>query len=115
MQVAALTGKEPVFGQLLRHLGALDEGARGWADAAAYCPAGAVDWSPESETTRKHRRFGPLRDFPAPGGFAQERFSYHTKLGAGWRLYFRPERTEIGPLVLIGYLGPHLPTAHFDG
>ncbi len=114
-QIAALSGREPVFGSVLRHLGALDQGARQWAKSAAYCPAGGVNWSLESETTLKHGRHGPLRDFPVPAGFAQERFSCHTKLGTGWRLYFRPERAATGPLVLIGYLGPHLPTARFDG
>ena len=113
-QLVALSGKEPVFGPLLRHLGALDEGARQWTQTTAYCPAGSINWSPESAATLQHRRFGPMRDFDLPPGFAPGRFSYHTKLVDGWRLYFRPERTAAGPLVVIGYLGPHLPTKRFE-
>lgn len=54
-----------------------------------------------------------MRDFPVPTGFAQERWSLHTKphWGAGSRLYFRPERTSDVGVVLIGYFGNHLPPA----
>jgi hypothetical protein len=114
-QFAALSGKEPVFGAMLRHLDALDEGARQWAEPATYCPAGSIKWSTESLATLKHGRFGPMRDFPPPTGFAPRRFSYHTKLVDGWRLYFHPERTQKSPVVLIGYIGAHLPTVRFDG
>jgi len=114
-QFAVLSGKAPVFGPMLRHLDALDEGARQWAEATTYCSAGSINWSSESSATLKHSRFGPMRDFPAPRGFAPRRFSYHTKLVDGWRLYFCPERTQNGPVVLIGYFGAHLPTVRFDG
>jgi hypothetical protein len=56
-----------------------------------------------------------MRDFPVPEGFAAARWSLHTKLtgGAGTRLYFRPERVGAAAVVLIGYVGDHLPTTRY--
>lgn len=114
-QIRELTGTEPVFRQLIRHLRALNQGARDWAAETAYIPSGALAWSPESESTLGHKKYGPMRDFPMPEGFEPERWSLHTKLtgGGGARLYFMAKRTEEQPVVLIGYFGAHLPTANF--
>lgn len=114
-QIAALTGTEPIFKQLLRHLRALDRGARNWLPATSYTPASALPWSVESSATLGHGKFGPLRDFPVPDGFSAERWTLHTKLAAGKRLYFRALRTATDSLVLIGYFGEHLPTVKFPG
>jgi hypothetical protein len=112
-QVNALTGAEPVFPQLIRHLRALNQGARDWDLDTSYAPAGALAWSFESKSTLKHGRYGPMRDFSMPAGVAAERWSHHTKLMGGARLYFRAIRTDEGPIVLIGYFGDHLPTVEF--
>ncbi|HMQ22566.1 MAG TPA: hypothetical protein PKE00_08770 [Planctomycetota bacterium] len=108
--IGAMTGSETVFNQLVRHLRALDEGARTWADGV-YEPL-AVSYSVESSATLNHRTDGPMRDFGMPDGFAFERWSLHTKLTGGnsARIYFRPERVDGQALVLVGYFGPHLPT-----
>jgi len=111
---AALTGAEPVFQQLVRHLRALNSAAEAWAAGAPYQPQG-VTFSPESEQTLSHGRFGPMRDFPSPDGFGQERWSLHTKLtgGNGARMYFRAIRSPEGVAVLIGYFGHHLPCMRY--
>jgi hypothetical protein len=111
---AALTGAEPVFQQLIRHLRALNSAAVAWAAGAPYQPRG-ITFSPESDQTLSHGRFGPLRDFPAPDGFPQERWTLHTKLtgGAGARMYFRAVQGPQGAAVLIGYFGPHLPCVRY--
>jgi len=116
-QIAVLTGTEPVFHQLFRHLQALNQGADEWQLNAPYVPVGAISWSSESNSTLGHGRYGPLRDFPMPVGYSPQRWSHHTKLsgGAGARLYFHAERTSDGPVVLVGYFGPHLPTVLFSG
>ena len=116
-QIAALSGNEPVFHQLFRHLRALDQGAASWQPDAQYSPSEAITWSRESNATLDHRTYGPLRDFPMPGGFSPRRWSDHTKLsgGAGARLYFHAERTDESALVLIGYFGGHLSTIRFGG
>jgi hypothetical protein len=107
---AALSGSEPVFRQLIRHLRALNIAADAWVPGAVFKPEG-ITYSLESDQTLLHGKFGPIRDFPSPAGFAHERWSLHTKLtgGAGARLYFRAVRSAASKAVLIGYFGVHLP------
>ena len=112
-QIRNMTGPEPVFRQLIRHLRALNHGARDWNLDAPFVPSGAVMWSSESKATLNHGKYGPMRDFPAPDGFSVERWSRHTKLSHGVRLYFQEVRMSEGPAVLIGYFGVHLPTVEF--
>ncbi len=109
-----LTGSEPVYRQLLRHLHALNAAISSWGEGEPLVPQG-ITFSPESAETLKNGKFGPLRDFPTPDGFTHERWSLHTKLtgGAGARLYYRPVRTAQTKLVLIGYFGPHLPCVRY--
>lgn len=116
-QISALTGSEPVFHQLFRHLRALDQGAASWPLGTTYSPSGVITWSRESNATLHHGNHGRMRDFPIPNGFAPRRWSFHTKLsgGNGYRLYFHPERTEEMAVVLIGYFGSHLPTVKSNG
>jgi hypothetical protein len=113
-QISKLSGSEMVFRQLLRHLRALDVGARRWPAGEVFEPGG-VTYSVESKATLDDGILGPMRDFPAPEGFEVERWSLHTKLtgGAGARLYFRAVRTEADTVVLIGYFGDHLPTVRY--
>jgi hypothetical protein len=108
--IEAMTGNEPVFRQLVRHLRALDEGARLWT-GGAYAPV-AVSYSVESEATLKHGVYGPQRDFATPPEFRAERWSLHTKMtgGNGARMYFRSDQFEERLVVLVGYVGPHLAT-----
>jgi hypothetical protein len=107
---ALLSGSEPVFRQLIRHLRALNSAAELWAIGTPFRPEG-ITFSQESNQTLSHGRFGAMRDFPAPTGFENERWSFHTKLtgGAGARLYFRAVMIGRSKAVLIGYFGPHLP------
>lgn len=112
--IGSLTGTEPVYRQLLRHLRVLNTSVLEWAEGESFLPQG-ITFSPESALTLSHGRFGPIRDFPSPEGFNFERWSLHTKLtgGAGARLYFRPIWTDGVKVVLIGYFGSHLPCIRF--
>jgi len=107
---SSLSGSEPVFRQLVRHLRALNAAAEAWAPGTPYRPEG-ITYSQESDQTLSHGNFGPIRDFPSPAGYEQARWSLHTKLtgGAGARLYFRAVKTDTSKVVLIGYFGAHLP------
>ena len=62
-----------------------------------------------TETQRTLYQYGKERNFLCPGG-ERRTFSWHIRLTPhGWRVYFHPEpgtRT-----IIIGYIGPHLPTA----
>jgi len=113
-QIAQMTGREPVFRQLLRHLRALNEGALNCLEGTVYAPEG-ISFSVESTSTLNHGTYGPMRDFPTPDGFEPERWSLHTKLtgGNGARLYFRHVRSGSQSFVLIGYFGDHLPTVTY--
>jgi len=113
-QLSVLTGNEPVFRQLLRHLRLLNSGAETWLPGTGFEPDG-ITYSVESRPTLNDGTLGPMRDFPVPAGFEAKRWSLHTKLtgGAGARLYFRAEQAETGGLVLIGYFGDHLPTVRY--
>lgn len=113
-QIGALSGNEPIFRQLVRHLHALDAGALKWVAGKPFEPVG-VTYSVESLSTLNDGTLGPMRDFPTPVGFETDRWSLHTKLtgGAGARLYYRPVRSGADPVVLIGYFGDHLPTVRY--
>jgi hypothetical protein len=113
-QIQGLTGSEPVFRQLVRHLRALHEGALRWEEGEAFAPV-AVTFSVESKTTLDDGVLGALRDFPTPAGFSVERWSLHTTLtgGNGARLYFRAIRQQGKGFVLVGYFGDHLPTSRY--
>lgn len=114
-QIHALGSPDSVLRQLVRHLRALDAGAMNWTLGTTFAPGYALAWSDESNSTLDHRRYGPMRDFSVPTGFTALRWRFHTKLtaGAGYRLYFRAERSSEGTVVLIGYFGPHLPTVKY--
>ncbi len=65
--------------------------------------------SPESQPTLE--QYAEVRTFLCPDG-VERLFSWHARLTPGdWRIYFFPERnTRRG---IIGFVGPHLPTARF--
>jgi len=113
-QISALSGNEPVFRQLIRHLRALDDGVVRWEDGKPFEPV-SVTFSVESKATLDDGALGPMRDFPTPPGFDAERWTLHTKLtgGAGARLYFRAVRSAQRTVVLVGYFGDHLPTVMY--
>lgn len=110
--IEGYSGSEPFFGQIIRHLRALNDAAANWTPGRPFSVSG-VSASPESPATLQHGQYGPLRDFPVPQGFAARRWSSHTKPtgGPAMRLYFDFDAQV--PRVLIGYIGPHLPTVKF--
>ncbi len=111
-QLAALTGHETWFPKLVEHLSALHEGVTQWV-TGPFQPAQHIRYSEESAQTLNHRFYGPKRDFAMPQGYAPARFSWHSKITARegqMRVYFMPLATHDARVVIIGYLGPHLPT-----
>lgn len=109
-QLGELDGTELYFQTLMRHLRLLNDAAQAWT-TGPFEPS--VPFSCESEATLAHGTYGPQRDFHTPDGFPSERWSLHSKLGNGFRLYFRGERVDKQSVILVGYFGPHLATVRF--
>lgn len=66
--------------------------------------------SPESEATLENKEYKQKRTFLCPDG--QERlFRWHLKMHDGWRLHFYPD--EERRKIIVGYIGPHLPTVKY--
>ncbi|NJP05166.1 MAG: hypothetical protein HC837_05825 [Chloroflexaceae bacterium] len=91
----------------------LEQYSKEWVQAGgAFDPlklAGRA--SPESKPTLEHPKLGPMRVFSCPDG--QNRvFSWHLKLGSGWRIHFYPDEEQ--HVIIIGYIGPHLSTVVFS-
>ena len=68
--------------------------------------------NPRTESPATLQMFGQERTFRCPDN--QERvFSWHVSLAGSWRLYFCPQlESETGKMI-IGYVGPHLPTVRY--
>ena len=64
---------------------------------------------PRTESQTTLQQYGNQRTFKCPDG-EQRVFSWHVSLNPGaWRLYLFPCENE--RKIIIGYIGPHLPTA----
>jgi hypothetical protein len=105
-QLVKMTGTEPYFTQVVRHLRVLSSAAAAWADGPFE--AGGITFSEESKATLRHGSYGPMRVFPCSDGTSRQ-FSKHSKpTGGNIRIYFLP-RVEGAMLLEVGYVGPHLP------
>ena len=108
-QLRSLSGREPCFHQVCRHLFALNEYVGGWC-GGAFSMAG-ITWSEESEETLHHPEYGPMRRFTCPDG-SEQTFSLHTKpSGGNVRIHFLPVQEK--RQAYVAYIGPHLPTVTF--
>ena len=105
-QLENLTGNEPYFRQILRHLFELHRYLGEW-DIGPFTLAG-ISWSEESRETLEHPEYGPLRKLECPDGI-ERTFSLHSKpTGGNIRIYFFPIQER--QIAYIGYIGTHLPT-----
>lgn len=112
-QLREMRGSEPHFAQVVRHLRTFEVSALDWYKSGEFAPAG-ITYSAESQATLQHGRYGPLRRFPTPDGFAEEQWSLHSKVAVGsYRIYFRHVAADKDIFVLVGYVGPHLPTVDY--
>jgi hypothetical protein len=103
-QIAALTGKEKYFQEIIRHFHELNKTMQMWTKG--YFNPTEINWSPESEPTLQ--KYGEQRTFMCYDGQCRL-FSSHSKLkDVNMRIHFFPLTTE--RVVFIGYVGKHLPT-----
>ena len=105
-RLAALSGREACFAQIVRHLHVLSRTALDWQEGEFDPP---LDWSGERALTMK--TYAAQRTFTCPDG-AQRVFEPHSKLHV-WnkRIHFFPMRDT--RRVLVGHVGDHLPTTNF--
>lgn len=105
-QMQHLHANHPVLRFVVRQLFELEHYCRGWHDGPFDPKQLPCKISPESEPTLQ--QFGRQRTFRCPDDVDRV-FSWHVKINqAAWRIHFRHEE---GPgKIIIGYVGPHLPT-----
>ena len=102
-----LTGKEQPFPHVVKHLLELNLQAAAWNDGPFMNEHFAYQYSEESTSTI--RQFVDQRAFVCRDGKTRL-FSKHTKTGPdAWRIHFLEDANL--RRVVIGYIGPHMPTA----
>ena len=102
----ALSGREPYFYQICRHLFVLNSFCAEWPNLGLSALT-AITWSEESDSTLNNRRLRAMREFNCPDG-ERRLFSPHSKpTGGNIRIHFLPLREQ--KKILIGYMGDHLP------
>ncbi len=102
----SMTGKEPYFWQVCRHLFILNSFCVEWP-MTGVGQLTAISWSDESDSTLNNKSLRSKREFNCPDG-QRRLFRLHTKpTGGNIRIHFLlvPEECRI----MIGYIGPHLP------
>jgi len=107
-QIQSLHTGNPLLRSVVRRLLELEHYCRGWVGGPFNAQQLPTKASPESQGTLQ--QFGRERTFLCPDG--QERlFNWHVRLTPGaWRIHFFPEAQT--RTIIIGYIGPHLPTVH---
>ncbi len=105
-QIRNLGGTETVFKSVVLHLLALNFQAVNWREGL-FQDGYPFPCSGESESTLQ--KFGDTRKFLCSDG-QRRLFSLKSKINQeGWRIHFIPD--SLARNVLVGYVGPHLPTS----
>jgi hypothetical protein len=102
-----LSGNETAFRHVVNHLLELNLQASAWNNGPFMNKHFIYKYSEESKSTIQ--QFGEHRSFECRDGVIRV-FSKHTKIGPGaWRIHFLEDANN--RRVVVGYIGPHLPTA----
>jgi len=105
-QILGLGSNNPMLRPVMKRLLELNDYAAQWELGVFNASAIPSKVSPESEPTL--REYGNERKFHCPDGVTRL-FSWHARLTPGaWRLHFFPESNR--RIIIIGYIGPKLPT-----
>jgi hypothetical protein len=105
-QIRALGCNHPLFHAVLKKLFLFEQYAAGWSTGAIDLDALPMKVTRESKPTLE--AYPGSREFSCPDG-TQRDFQWHARLTPGaWRIHFAWEETT--RKILIGYIGPHLPT-----
>lgn len=105
-QLLGLGLNNPMLRPVMKRLLELNDYASQWEEGMFDANAIPSKVSPESESTL--REYGNERSFYCPDGVIRL-FSWHARLTPGaWRLHFFPDPSR--RIIIIGYIGPKLPT-----
>jgi hypothetical protein len=105
--LSGLPDGNPALGQVVKRLRELDEYTGAWI-TGPFDPDAIRKATPESEATID--QYGDVRTFTCPDDKSRV-FSWHVRCTPGTiRIHFLP----IEHSIIIGYIGPHLPTVKFN-
>jgi hypothetical protein len=105
-QLQSIQPNDPILRQILKRLFELNNYAARWYEGPF--DSNALPSKASTESIPTLREYGNERSFLCPDGIMRL-FSWHVRVTPGaWRLHFFPE-TETRTLI-IGYVGPKLPT-----
>jgi hypothetical protein len=108
-QLAAVLSGDLKLGQIMKKLHLLEVFCQDWSTGAFNDATIPCKVTPESPETLA--RYGQKRTFRCPDG-RDVVFNWHVRLTPeAWRIHFDPMEGE--KLLIIGYIGPHLPTVKF--
>jgi hypothetical protein len=103
-----LTGADSTFRQVIKRLFDLEGYCKDWLEGGFDHNKLPSKVSPESEATLN--QYGRERTFTCPDGVNRV-FSWHVRLTPlAWRIHFFPD--PAARQIIIGYVGPHLPTVN---
>jgi len=106
-QLLQIHTSNPLLRQIKERLSELETFCKNW-EAGPFDPRN-LRGRPRAERQATLQQYGDQRTFKCPDG-EQRVFSWHVSLNPGaWRLHFFPLENE--RKIIIGYIGPHLPTA----
>jgi hypothetical protein len=104
--IQGLGSGNPLLRQVVKQLFELEIYCRDWQEGGFEPDKLPCKVSPESPKTLE--QYGQDRTFTCPDGLRRV-FSWHVRLTPGaWRVHFLPDPST--RRVIIGYVGPHLPT-----
>lgn len=105
-QLRRIYSSHPLLKQIKERLSELEAFCQNWETGPFAYRKLRGNPRPESQATIQ--QYGNERTFLCPDG-RHRMFTWHVSLSIKWRLHFFPLENE--RKIIIGYIGPHLPTA----
>lgn len=110
-QVEVLLSGDARLPSIIRQLKELDTYAEAWQSEQGRFDTRCLPGTPAPESEATLHRYSVERTFMCPDGIARL-FEWHLKLkGINWRIYFFPDEEQ--RVIIIGYIGSHLPTVKY--
>jgi len=109
-QLEGILKGQPELNFCFKVLSDLQNCSQNWNEGSFSVDGTSLDESEESKQTLNNNKYSEERTFICPDG-KERLFSRHIKLRVcNWRIYFFPHHHG---LLIIGYIGTHLPTVKY--